>query len=164
MRFLKHIAIAAIAALPLAHPAAADTLDKILGQTGAGQRFDGLKAINISLAASAWIPAPAERYKQWQTQYPYNERTPATNVLCGPNAGDDNDPGAATQPCYPGNLDAYRKDFAQLAQAMVPVIRLATDKKVILVKAASNSEGVIKLEACRALGKVGRPEDATVLV
>ena len=33
----------------------------------------------------------------------------------------------------------------------------------LLVKAASNSEAVIKIEACRALGKVGRPEDATVL-
>ena len=33
----------------------------------------------------------------------------------------------------------------------------------LLVKAASHSEAVIKVEACRALGKVGRPEDATVL-
>jgi HEAT repeat protein len=33
----------------------------------------------------------------------------------------------------------------------------------LLVKAASSSEAVIKIEACRALGKVGRPEDATVL-
>lgn len=33
----------------------------------------------------------------------------------------------------------------------------------LLVKAVSNSEAVIKVEACRALGKVGRPEDATVL-
>jgi HEAT repeat protein len=33
----------------------------------------------------------------------------------------------------------------------------------LLVKAVSNSEPVIKIEACRALGKVGRPEDATVL-
>ncbi len=33
----------------------------------------------------------------------------------------------------------------------------------LLVKATSNPEPVIKIEACRALGKVGRPEDATVL-
>jgi HEAT repeat protein len=33
----------------------------------------------------------------------------------------------------------------------------------LLVKAVSNTEPVIKIEACRALGKVGRPEDATVL-
>jgi HEAT repeat protein len=33
----------------------------------------------------------------------------------------------------------------------------------LLVKAASNQEPVIKVEACRALGKVGRPEDATIL-
>jgi HEAT repeat protein len=33
----------------------------------------------------------------------------------------------------------------------------------LLVKAVSNQEPVIKVEACRALGKVGRPDDATVL-
>jgi len=33
----------------------------------------------------------------------------------------------------------------------------------LLVKAVSSSEAVIKIEACRALGKVGRTEDATVL-
>ena len=33
----------------------------------------------------------------------------------------------------------------------------------LLVKAVSSPEAVIKIEACRALGKVGRPEDATVL-
>ena len=33
----------------------------------------------------------------------------------------------------------------------------------LLVKAVSSSEAVIKIEACRALGKVGRAEDATVL-
>jgi hypothetical protein len=33
----------------------------------------------------------------------------------------------------------------------------------LLVKAASSQEPIIKTEACRALGKVGRPEDATVL-
>jgi HEAT repeat protein len=32
-----------------------------------------------------------------------------------------------------------------------------------LVKAVSSPEAVIKIEACRALGKVGRPEDATIL-
>jgi HEAT repeat protein len=32
-----------------------------------------------------------------------------------------------------------------------------------LIKAVSSSEAVIKIEACRALGKVGRPEDATIL-
>ncbi|MFO0890471.1 MAG: HEAT repeat domain-containing protein [Isosphaeraceae bacterium] len=33
----------------------------------------------------------------------------------------------------------------------------------LMVKAVSSPEPVIKIEACRALGKVGRPEDATVL-
>jgi HEAT repeat protein len=33
----------------------------------------------------------------------------------------------------------------------------------LLLRAVSNPEPVIKIEACRALGKVGRPEDATVL-
>jgi hypothetical protein len=33
----------------------------------------------------------------------------------------------------------------------------------LMVKAVSSSEAVIKIEACRALGKVGRPEDATIL-
>ncbi len=33
----------------------------------------------------------------------------------------------------------------------------------LIVKAVSSSEAVIKIEACRALGKVGRSEDATVL-
>jgi HEAT repeat protein len=33
----------------------------------------------------------------------------------------------------------------------------------LLVKAASSQEPIIKIEACRALGKVGRPEDVTVL-
>jgi hypothetical protein len=33
----------------------------------------------------------------------------------------------------------------------------------ILVKAVNNPEPVIKIEACRALGKAGRPEDATIL-
>jgi hypothetical protein len=33
----------------------------------------------------------------------------------------------------------------------------------LMVKAVSSPEAVIKIEACRALGKVGRPEDATIL-
>jgi HEAT repeat protein len=33
----------------------------------------------------------------------------------------------------------------------------------LLVKAVSSPEAIIKVEACRALGKVGRPEDATIL-
>ncbi len=33
----------------------------------------------------------------------------------------------------------------------------------LLVKAVSSSEAVIKIESCRALGKVGRSEDATIL-
>jgi HEAT repeats len=33
----------------------------------------------------------------------------------------------------------------------------------LLIKAVNNPEAVIKIEACRALGKVGQPEDATVL-
>jgi HEAT repeat protein len=32
-----------------------------------------------------------------------------------------------------------------------------------LVKAASDSEGLVRAQACRALGKVGLPEDATIL-
>ena len=33
----------------------------------------------------------------------------------------------------------------------------------LLVKAVNSSEAVIKIESCRALGKVGRPDDATIL-
>jgi HEAT repeat protein len=33
----------------------------------------------------------------------------------------------------------------------------------VIVKAANDPEPVVKTQACRALGKVGRPEDATVL-
>jgi hypothetical protein len=33
----------------------------------------------------------------------------------------------------------------------------------LLVKSVNSPEAVIKIEACRALGKVGRPEDATIL-
>jgi HEAT repeat protein len=33
----------------------------------------------------------------------------------------------------------------------------------LLVKAVSSPEAVVKIEACRALGKVGSPEDATIL-
>ena len=33
----------------------------------------------------------------------------------------------------------------------------------VLIKSVSSSEAVVKIEACRALGKVGRSEDATVL-
>ncbi len=33
----------------------------------------------------------------------------------------------------------------------------------LLIRGVSSSEAVIKIESCRALGKVGRPEDATVL-
>ncbi len=32
-----------------------------------------------------------------------------------------------------------------------------------LIKAVSDPEGMVRTQACRALGKVGRPEDATVL-
>ena len=32
-----------------------------------------------------------------------------------------------------------------------------------IVKAVSDPEGVIRGQACRALGKVGQPEDATIL-
>jgi HEAT repeat protein len=33
----------------------------------------------------------------------------------------------------------------------------------VAVKAANDSEAIIRLEGCRALGKLGRPEDATIL-
>ena len=33
----------------------------------------------------------------------------------------------------------------------------------LLIKGVSSSEAVIKIESCRALGKVGKPEDATIL-
>ena len=33
----------------------------------------------------------------------------------------------------------------------------------VAVRAANDSEAVIRLEGCRALGKVGKPEDATIL-
>ena len=33
----------------------------------------------------------------------------------------------------------------------------------LLVKAVNSPDAVIKIESCRALGKVGRPEDATIL-
>jgi hypothetical protein len=33
----------------------------------------------------------------------------------------------------------------------------------VAVKAANDSEAIIRLEGCRALGKVGKPEDATIL-
>jgi HEAT repeat protein len=33
----------------------------------------------------------------------------------------------------------------------------------LLIKAVNDPEAVVKIEACRALGKVGQPEDATVL-
>jgi HEAT repeat protein len=32
-----------------------------------------------------------------------------------------------------------------------------------LIKAAGDPEGLVRVEACRALGRVGRPEDATIL-
>jgi HEAT repeat protein len=35
--------------------------------------------------------------------------------------------------------------------------------RTLLIKATSSPDAVIKIEACRALGKVGKPEDATVL-
>jgi HEAT repeat protein len=33
----------------------------------------------------------------------------------------------------------------------------------VAIKAANDSEAIIRLEGCRALGKVGKPEDATIL-
>jgi hypothetical protein len=35
--------------------------------------------------------------------------------------------------------------------------------RVVAVKAANDPEAIIRLEGCRALGKVGKPEDATIL-
>ena len=62
-------------------------------------------------------------------------------MLCGPGSDDDDAP-TATQPCYPGNLDEYRQDFDDLAEAIVPVLKLASDKGVILVKSAGNDNNV----------------------
>ena len=35
--------------------------------------------------------------------------------------------------------------------------------RTLAIKAANDSEAIIRLEGCRALGKVGKPEDATIL-
>ncbi len=35
--------------------------------------------------------------------------------------------------------------------------------RLVAIKAANDSEPIIRLEGCRALGKVGKPEDATIL-
>jgi HEAT repeat protein len=83
-----------------------------------------------------------------------------------------------------GNLSAYENAYQKAeaietlskkyAEGLEPIAIRATivrslgnlgDRRArpVAVKAANDSEAIIRLEGCRALGKVGTPEDATIL-
>ena len=64
-------------------------------------------------------------------------------------------------------IDKYEKGHEPVASRAIICRTLGElrdpQARDLLVKAVSSPDAVIKIEACRALGKVGRSEDATVL-
>jgi HEAT repeat protein len=83
----------------------------------------------------------------------------------------------ASPACYdnPGQkTEAVRTLVAKLEGAQEPVATRAVICRTLgelrepsarepLIKAVNDPEGLVRVQACRALGKVGKPEDATIL-
>jgi HEAT repeat protein len=83
----------------------------------------------------------------------------------------------ASPQCYDGPQDkaeAVRVLIEKLGGSQEPIATRAVicrtlgvlhdaSAREVLIKAVGDPEGLVRAEACRALGRVGRPEDATIL-
>jgi hypothetical protein len=93
-----------------------------------------------------------------------NIRYLAYSNLASPQCYDDNQQKAEAVKVLISKLDGSVEPIATravicrtLGELRDPAAREA------LIKAVSDPEGVVRVQACRALGKVGQPEDATIL-
>jgi hypothetical protein len=93
-----------------------------------------------------------------------NVRYLAYSKLASPDAYDSPEQKSEAAAILIDKLERGREPVATRAIICRTLGELREPKaRDVLVKSVSSSEAVVKIEACRALGKVGRSEDATVL-
>jgi hypothetical protein len=93
-----------------------------------------------------------------------NVRYVAYSKLASPEAYDSPEQKSEAVAVLIDKLERGREPVATRAIICRTLGELRDPKaRDVLIKSVSSSEAVVKIEACRALGKVGRSEDATVL-
>jgi hypothetical protein len=93
-----------------------------------------------------------------------NVRYLAYSKLASPEAYDSPEQKSEAAAILIDKLERGREPVATRAIICRTLGELREPKaRDVLIKSVSSSEAVVKIEACRALGKVGRSEDATVL-
>ena len=93
-----------------------------------------------------------------------NVRFLAYSKLASPDAYDSPEQKSEAAAVLIDKLERGREPVATRAIICRTLGELREPKaRDVLIKSVSSSEAVVKIEACRALGKVGRSEDATVL-
>jgi hypothetical protein len=93
-----------------------------------------------------------------------NIRFLAYSKLASPRCYDDDAQKAQAVRVLVENLESEREPIATRAVICRTLGELhRTEARPALVKAVGDPDGVVRAEACRALGKVGTPEDATLL-
>jgi hypothetical protein len=93
-----------------------------------------------------------------------NTRYRAYAKLASPNCYDGPDDKAEAVRTLVAKLDGAQEPIASRAVICRTLGELGDPAaREALIKAVSDPDGVVRVQACRALGKVGRPEDATIL-
>ena len=114
---------------------------------------------------TSWVGATAKSYLRHVRNDPDpNMRYVAYSKLADPRAYDSKEEKAEAVRIL---IDKFEKGHEPIATKAVICRTLGQlrDPRAhdLLVKSVNSPEAVIKIESCRALGKVGRPDDATIL-
>ncbi len=143
-------------------------MDDATSDVMAHRRYLGRVLLTCVLAApgcTTWVGTTAKSFLGHVRNDPDpNVRYVAYSKLADPQAYDSE---AEKNEAVWILMEKYEKGHEPLATKAVICRTLGQLRdpraRDLLIKAVSSSEAVIKIEACRALGKVGRPEDATIL-
>jgi HEAT repeats len=93
-----------------------------------------------------------------------NVRFLAYAKLGSPNCYDNEEQKVAVARVLIAKLEQGQEPVASRAVICRTLGELrAKDAREALIRAVDDPEGMVRVEACRALGKVGRPQDATIL-
>jgi HEAT repeat protein len=93
-----------------------------------------------------------------------NVRYIAYHKLADPNCYDNEQQKAEAVKTLIEKLDGAQEPVASRAVICRTLGELRDPSaREVLIKAVSDPEGVVRVQACRALGKVARPEDTTIL-
>ncbi|WP_422925521.1 HEAT repeat domain-containing protein [Singulisphaera sp. PoT] len=94
-----------------------------------------------------------------------NERFLAYQKLASPNCYDDGEQKATAVRMLVKKLEEGKEPVATRA-VICRTLGDLKDKqsREILIKMISDNDAIVRVQACRALGKVGNPEDGTILV